>query len=104
MLATRAQISNGARDVRVDGVFLSAGRGGMMRFVEDQQGAAAESAEPVAQGPGVRLVDQKAMGDKETRMRAPRIDAKAALAADLLHVVLVEDFKDQAETCFQLIL
>ena len=97
MLEPRGQVADGPGDLRVDGVFLAARRGGVVGFVEDQQRAGAEVAEPVAQRAGVGLVDQQAVRDQEPRVRAPRVDAEAALAADPLHVVLVENLEDQAE-------
>ncbi len=49
VLEPRRQVADGAGDLRVDGVLLAAGRGGVVGLVEDQQRAAAELAQPVAQ-------------------------------------------------------
>ena len=104
VLEPRGQVAHGPGDLRVDGVPLAARRGGVMGLVEDQQRAAAEGPQPVAERPGVGLVDQQAMRDQEAGMRAPRIDAEAALAPDPLHVLLVEDRKRQAEAGVEFVL
>ena len=65
VLEPRGQVADGAGDLRVDGVALAAGRGRVVGLVEDQQRAAAEVAEPVAQRSSVRLVDQQAVRDEE---------------------------------------
>ena len=49
MLEPGGQVANGAGDLRIDGVFLATGRGGMVGFVQDEQRAGAEVAEPIAQ-------------------------------------------------------
>ena len=49
VLEPRGQVADGAGDLRVDGVARAAGRGGVVRLVEDQQRAGPEVAEPVAQ-------------------------------------------------------
>ena len=102
VLEPRRQVADGAGDLRVDGVLLAAGRGGVVGLVEDQQRAAAEVAQPVAQRAGVGLVDQQAVRDEEPGVRAPGIHAVAALAPDPGDVVLVEDLEGQAEAALQL--
>src|SRR5690606_23109182 len=57
--------------------------------------------EVIAQGPGVGLVDQQPMRHEEAAMGAPRVDAEAPLAADPLHVLLVEDFEREAEAALE---
>ena len=71
VLEPRGEVADGPGDLRVDGVFLAAGRGGVVGLVEDQQRAAAEVAQPVAQRRGVGFVDQQAVRDQEPRVRAP---------------------------------
>lgn len=81
----------------IDRVTLAARWGGVMGLVEDQQAARTEIAEPVHQRPLVGLVDEQTLGDEETGVGIPGIDAEAPLAADLLYVVLVQDLKQEAE-------
>ena len=104
MLEPRGQVADGPGDLRVDGVLLAAGRGGVVGLVQDEQRAAAEVAQPVAERAGVGFVDQEPMRDEEPGVGAPGIDAEAALAADPLHVLLVEDLEGQAEAVLQLVL
>ncbi len=104
VLEPRGEVADGAGDLRVDGVLLAAGRGGVVRFVEDQQRAAAEIAQPVAERAGIGFVDQQAMRDQEAGVGGPRVDAEAAFPADSLHVVFVEDLERQAEAAFELVL
>src|ERR1039458_7473844 len=68
-----------------------------MGFVQDEEAAWAEGAEPVAQRPGVRLVNQEALRNQKPRVRGPGVDPEAALAAYSLNVILVKNFKPQAE-------
>ena len=65
MLEPRGQVAHGPGDLRVDGVPLAARGGRVVGFVEDEQRAAAEGPQPVAQRPGIRFVDQQAMRDEE---------------------------------------
>jgi len=59
MLEARRQIADGAGDLGVDSVARPTGRGGVVGFVQDEQSAGAELAQPVAQRRGVGLVDQQ---------------------------------------------
>ena len=104
VLEPRGEVADGPRDVGVDGILLAAGGRGVMRLVQDEERAAAEFAQPVAERAGVCFVDQEAMRDEEPRVRAPGIDAEAALQADLLHVVFVEHREREAEPVLQLVL
>ena len=104
VLETRGQVANGTGDLRVDGVLLPAGRRGMVGLVQDQQRAAAEVAQPIAQRAGIRLVDQQPVRDQESRVRAPRIHAVAPLAPRPRHVVLVENLEGQTEAGLQFVL
>ena len=104
VLEARSQIADCSRDLRVDGVLLSAGRCGVVGFVEDQERATQERSQPITQGAGVCLVDQQAVGDEEPRVGGPRVDPKAPFQPDSLHVVLVKDLERQPEAALQLIL
>ena len=104
VLEPPGQVADGAGDLRVDGVFRAAGRGGVVGLVEDQQRAGPEVAEPVAQRGRVRLVDQQSVRDQESRVGRPGIDAVASLLPDPGDVLLVEDLEDHAEAVLQLFL
>ena len=95
---------DGARDLRVDGVALAAGGRGVMRFVEDEQGAGAECSEPVAQGSGVGLVDQETMGNQKAGMSGPGVDAEASLAPNAGDEIFVENLEWQAEALLEFFL
>jgi hypothetical protein len=73
-------------------------------LVEDQQRAGPEIAQPVAQGTGIRLVDQQPVRDEEAGVRGPGVGAVAAFAADANHIVLVEHLEAQSEALLQLVL
>ena len=48
MLESPGQFAHSLGDFGIDGVFRTAGRRGVMRFVEDKQGARPEFTQPVA--------------------------------------------------------
>src|SRR4051794_27581985 len=75
-----------------------------MRFIENEQRAALEVAEPITEWCGINLIDQETVRHEEARVRAPWVYAEAAVLADLLHVILVEDFKCQTEASLQFVL
>src|ERR1019366_4709727 len=97
MFETRRQITYGPRDVGIDGVSLAARWRRVMGLVQNEQGSWAEGAEPVAKRSGVGLVNQEALRNQKARVGRPRVDPEAALAAHTLYVVLIQDFKPQAE-------
>src|ERR1039458_16157 len=97
MLEARREIADRPRDVGVDGVSLAARWGRMMGFVQDEEAAWVEGAEPVAKRPGVGLVNQEALRNQKARVGRPRVNPEAALAAHFLNVILVQDFKPQAK-------
>ena len=104
VLEPPGQVADGPGDLRVDGVFRAARRGGVVGLVEDEQRAGAEVAQPVAQRGRIGLVDQQPVRDEEARVGRPGIDAVAPLLPDPGDVVLVEDLEDQAEAVLQLLL
>jgi hypothetical protein len=57
VLEPRREVPDGPRDVGVDGVLLAACGRGVVRLVPDEECAAAEIAEPVAERAGVCLID-----------------------------------------------
>src|SRR4029077_10013538 len=84
---------DGAGDLRVNGIALATRRRGVMRLVQDEHGAGTECPQPVAERPGIGLVDEQPVGDEKTRMGSPGIDAEASLAANPCDEILVEDFE-----------
>ena len=104
MLEAGGQLPDRASKTGVDGIAGSAGRGGMVSFIQNQQGAGAQVAQPIAQGRGVDLIDQQAVRHQETREGRPGIDPEPAFLADTLDVSAVQDFKGQAEPGFQFVL
>ena len=103
MFKAVSKVADGSRDLGVDGVSLATGWGRMMGLIEDEKGSGAEVAEPVTKRSGVGFVDKQPMRDEKSRVRAPGVDAKSSLAADSLHVLLVEDLESETEPNFQFI-
>src|SRR5450755_2017366 len=100
MLESWGEALNRARYLRVDGITLAARRRGMVRFVEDEESAGTEIAEPIAQRSGIGLVDQEPVGNKEPGMRGPRVHAEAPFATNPGDKVFVEDLEQESETLF----
>ena len=101
VLEALGEIPNGPRDLGVDGIALAAGRSGVVRFVQNQEAPGTERTQPVRQRTGVGFVDQQPVRDEETRVRGPGIDPKPTFAANILDVVLVEDFEVEAKAAVQ---
>src|SRR5438132_1028393 len=80
---------DGFGDLRIDSVLLTAGRSGVVRFIENQERSRAELVQPIPQPACVGFVDQQTMRDKETRMCRPWIHAETALASNVLYVLFV---------------
>ena len=95
---------DGAGDLRVDRVALATRGCGVMRLVEDEQGAGAECPEPVAKGSRVGLVDQQTMGNQKAGMRGPGVDPEASFAANPGDEIFVEDLEGEAETLLEFLL
>src|SRR5690606_33480281 len=91
------QIANRPGNLRIDSVLLTAGRGGVVGFVEYEHRPTAERAQVIAERTGVGFVDQQPMRNQKTGVGAPRIDTESAFATDAFHVILVEDFKSETE-------
>ena len=104
MLETRRDVAYGARDLRIDRITGAARRGGVVRFVEDQQRLRGELAEPVAQSRSISLINEKAVGDQKAGVGGPRIDREAAFAAHPRNICAVENGESETETGLQLIL
>ena len=101
VLEPRGKVADGPRDPAVDGVAVVGGRGGVVGFVEDEERAWAECAEPVTKRAGVGLVDQEFGRDEPAGVDAPGVHRPAAFLADPLHREAVEDIEDEAEAGFE---
>ena len=75
-----------------------------MGLIKNQEGTAMKCPEPVPQRADIRLVDQQALRDQETRVGAPGIHGESAFATYAFHIVLVEDLESQAKTILKLLL
>src|ERR1043166_5535099 len=103
MFEARRKIADSPRDMGIDRVPLATRRGSVMCLAQKEQASWGEGAEPVAKRPGVGLVNQEALRNQKARVRRPRVDAETALAAYTLNVILVQDFKPQAEPGIELV-
>src|ERR1700689_1192359 len=91
MFEKRRELAHSSRELGVDRPGRRSGRGGMVRFVENQHGAGAGLAEPIAKGRGILLIAQKGVGNDELRMGGPGIDRIAALTAAVEKIIPVEN-------------
>ena len=98
MLEARGKVTGGARDMAIDRVPLSAGWRRMMGLVKNQQATRTERPEPISKGRDIRFINEKALGDQESRVGCPRIHAEAAFAAHPLDVILIQDLEAQTES------
>ena len=103
MLEARGNVADRPGDPRVDGVFRSAGRCRVVRLVEDEKAPRLQAAEPIAEGSGVGLVDEEALGDEKAGKGLPGVHAESPGAADLFQILAVEDLEGEAEAGFQLV-
>ena len=69
----------------------------MVGFVEDEEGAREVVTEEVTQGSSVGFVDEEAVGNQEAGVGGEGIGRKAALLADGLDPLFVEDLEAKAE-------
>ena len=104
MLEARGKIADGAGNFRVNRVAGAAGRGGVVGFVEDQQRARAEFAQPVAQRRGVGFVNQQPLRHQKAGVGGPRVRPEAARLPHLGQIRLVENLERQAKAGFHLVL
>lgn len=104
VLEAMRHVADGLGEVAVDGIAGAAGRSGVVRFVQNQQGAGAELAQHVAQAAAVRLVGEQAVGDDEAGAGGPRIDAEPPHPTQVRQPLPVDDLEGQAELCLDLVL
>ena len=98
------KVAHRARELRLDAVAAAAGRRGVMRFVDDQEAPRQEWPQPLAQGIRIGRIDEQIMRDEEPAVRAPGIDAEAALAPHARKIRAVENLEEEAEAILQLTL
>ena len=97
----RRQVAQLARELRLHRITPSAGRGGMMRLVEDQQRARAKILQHVAKPRDIGFVAEQPVRQDEARSRRPRVRAMPAAAAQILQMPPVDDLERQAELGLQ---
>jgi hypothetical protein len=68
----------------------------------DQQAPEEHRAQPLAQGIGVRGVDEEVVGDQEAAVRPPGVHAEAPFAPDAGQVGAVQDLEHEPEALLQL--
>ena len=102
MLEAAGEVAHGAGELRLDAVAPAARGRGVVRLVEDQQAPGQHRPEPLPHRVGVGRVDQQVVRDQEAAVRAPRVDAEAALAAHPRQVGAVEDLEHEAEALLEL--
>ncbi len=104
VLEAAPEVANGAGELRLDPVTPAAGRGGVVRLVEDQQAARKQVPEPLSERIGICGVGQQVVRDEEATVRPPGIDAEAPFATDLREVLAIEELEHQAEALLELAL
>ena len=80
MLEARGKRVDTPCELAVHGVARAGGGRCMMRLIENEQGARAEFAKPVAKTGGIDFIRHERMGQEEQRARTPRVHGEAALA------------------------
>ena len=85
------------RGLGVDSVLLATRWCCVVGFVQNEQRARTEIAQPIAQAGSVRFVDKQSVGDEEAGMGIPGVDTETALAPDPLDVVFIQNFELEAE-------
>ena len=103
MLEAGREVADRLRQGRVDGVLRAGGGGGVVGFVEDEERAGLEVAEPVAERARVGLVAQEGVRQDEAGVGGEGVDAVAPLAAPGENEVSVEDGEREAEAAVQLV-
>ena len=104
MLESARDVTDHPRELAVDGVLRAAGRSGMVRFVEDEQGPRTEFRQEIPQARRVGFVGEQTVRDDEPRPRRPRIHCEALQAAHQGEAVAVDDREGETELRFQFIL
>ena len=97
-------VAHGLGELAVDGVAGAAGRRGVVRLVQDQQGTRPEPAQDVAQPSSVGLVGQQPGRHDEARTRRPGVHPEPAQPPQLRQALPVDDGEGQAELRLQLVL
>jgi hypothetical protein len=88
----------------VGGIRDAAGRGGVMRLVEDEHGAGAERTQHLGDTVRIGLVREQVVGDDEAGADRPRVGRKTVVPADRGKIVAIDDREAQAEFLRQLVL
>ncbi len=102
MLEASGEIAHGARELGLDAIAPAARRRRVVRLVEDQQAPGQHRPEPFPHRVRVGRVDQEVVGDQESAVRAPRVDAEPSLAAHSREVGAVEDLEYEPKALLEL--
>ena len=102
VLEAPGQVANRAGELGLDSVAPAARGRGVMGLVEDQQAPGQHRPQPLAQRVRVARIDQQVVGDQEAAVRAPWVDAEAALAAHSREIRPVENLEQEPEAVLQL--
>ena len=102
VLEAAADVADGVRELALDAVATAAGRGRVVRFIEDQEAAWEHGPEPLPHRIRVGRLDQEVVGNEKPAVRAPGVHAEASLAAHPRQVGAVKNLEYEAEPFLEL--
>ena len=102
VLEAPAEIADGAGELGLDAVASAARRRRVVCFVQDQQAARRQLAQPLAHRIRVGRVDEQIVRHDEAAVGAPRVDPEATLAAHLRQIGAVKNDEQKAEAFLHL--
>ena len=102
MLEAAAEIADGARELGLDAVAPAARRRRVVCFVQNQEAARRQVAEPLPHRVRIGRVNEQIVRYDEAAVRAPRVDPEATLAAHLGQVGAVKNHEQKAEALLHL--
>src|SRR5205807_9680673 len=91
------QAADRHRELAIDRIAGAAGRGRVMRLVEDQQGAGSKIAEEIAQSADIGFIRHQRMRGEESRAGSPWVGAIATLPTQDGEVVAIDDRERKAK-------
>ncbi len=97
MLEPAAEVADGAGELGLDAVTAAARRRRVVGFVQDQQAARQQVAQPLSHGVRIRRVDEQIVRDQKPAVGAPRVDAEPTLLTDTRQISPVQDHEQEAE-------
>ena len=102
VLEAASEIADRAGEPGLDPVTPAARRRGVMGFVQDQEAARQQVAQPFAQGVRVGRIDEQVVRHEKAAVGTPRVDAEAPLLANPREIRTVEDHEEEAEALLHL--